>query len=119
MKTAVWVVVYFAMCFLLFTAWMFSFAPYNGQEHAFSLTYLLNLFFLHVVMVPYYEFFQIEPYINALMSLGDESGQMIRFHQMVPVLWIYSLSALLTFVVYIIYAKWLTHNRLKGKLLQK
>jgi hypothetical protein len=69
-------------------------------------------------MVPYYEFFQTEPYINALMSLGDESDQMIRFHQMVPVLWIYSLSALLTFVVYIIYAKWLTHNRLKGKLLQ-
>lgn len=48
MKTAVWVVVYFAMCFLLFTGWMFAFAqytPYNGQEHAFSLTYLLNLFF--------------------------------------------------------------------------
>ncbi len=39
MKTAVWVVVYFAMCFLLFTGWMFAFAqyaPYNGQEHAFS-----------------------------------------------------------------------------------
>ena len=43
MKTAVWVVVYFAMCFLLFTGWIFAFAqyaPYNGQEHAFSLTYL-------------------------------------------------------------------------------
>ena len=52
MKTAIWVVVYFTMCFLLFTGWMFAFAqyaPYNGQEHAFSLTYLLNLFFLHVV----------------------------------------------------------------------
>ena len=103
MKTAVWVVVYFAMCFLLFTGWMFAFAqyaPYNGQEHAFSLTYLLNLFFLHVVMVPYYEFIQTETYSNALMSLADESGQMIRFHHVVPVLWIYSLSALLTFVVY-------------------
>ena len=69
MKTAVWVVVYFAMCFLLFTGWMFAFAqyaPYNGQEHAFSLTYLLNLFFLHVVMVPYYEFIQTETYSNAL-----------------------------------------------------
>ncbi|CTQ16726.1 hypothetical protein [Klebsiella variicola] len=78
MKTAVWVVVYFAMCFLLFTGWMFAFAqyaPYNGQEHAFSLTYLLNLFFLHVVMVPYYEFFQTEAYSNALMSLADESGK--------------------------------------------
>ncbi|SXQ38670.1 Uncharacterised protein [Klebsiella pneumoniae] len=55
MKTAIWVVVYFTMCFLLFTGWIFAFAqyaPYNGQEHAFSLTYLLNLFFLHVVMVP-------------------------------------------------------------------
>ena len=43
MKTAIWVVVYFTMCFLLFTGWMFAFAqytPYNGQEHAFSLTYL-------------------------------------------------------------------------------
>ena len=51
MKTAIWVVVYLTMCFLLFTGWMFAFAqyaPYNGQEHAFSLTYLLNLFFLHV-----------------------------------------------------------------------
>ena len=117
MKTAVWVVVYFAMCFLLFTGWMFAFAQYatyNGQGHAFSLTYLLNLFFLHVVMVPYYEFFQTEPYSNALMSLADESGQMIHFHQVVPVLWIYSLSALLTFVVYITYAKWFT-NRLKEK----
>ncbi len=46
-----------------------------GQEHAFSLTYLLNLFFLHVVMVPYYEFFQTEAYSNALMSLADESGK--------------------------------------------
>lgn len=47
MKTAIWVVVYLTMCFLLFTGWMFAFAqyaPYNGQEHAFSLTYLLNLF---------------------------------------------------------------------------
>ncbi len=46
MKTAIWVVVYLTMCFLLFTGWMFAFAqyaPYNGQEHAFSLTYLLNL----------------------------------------------------------------------------
>ncbi len=57
-----------------------QYAPYNGQEHAFSLTYLLNLFFLHVVMVPYYEFFQTEIYSNVLMSLADESGQMIRFH---------------------------------------
>ncbi len=83
MKTAIWVVVYFTMCFLLFTGWIFAFAqyaPYNGQEHAFSLTYLLNLFFLHVVMVPYYEFFQTEIYSNVLMSLADESGQMIRFH---------------------------------------
>ena len=122
MKTAVWVVVYFAMCFLLFTGWMFAFAqytPYNGQEHAFSLTYLLNLFFLHVVMVPYYEFIQTETYSNTLMSMADESGQMIRFHHVVPVLRIYSLSALLTFVGYIIYAKWFTHNWLKGKLLPK
>ncbi|HBU2284287.1 TPA: hypothetical protein RRU23_005074, partial [Klebsiella pneumoniae] len=85
----------------------------------FSLTYLLNLFFLHVVMVPYYEFFQTEIYSNVLMSLADESGQMIRFHHVVPVLGIYSLSALLTFVGYIIYAKWFTHNRLKGNLLPK
>ena len=122
MKTAIWVVVYFTMCFLLFTGWIFAFAqyaPYNGQEHAFSLTYLLNLFFLHVVMVPYYEFFQTEIYSNVLMSLADESGQMIRFHHVVPVLGIYSLSALLTFVGYIIYAKWFTHNRRKGNLLPK
>jgi uncharacterized membrane protein len=68
-------------------------------------------------MVPYYEFFQTETYSNVLMSLADESGQMIRFHHVVPVLRIYSLSALLTFVGYIIYAKWFTHNWLKGKLL--
>nr|WP_085842389.1 hypothetical protein [Klebsiella pneumoniae] len=101
MKTAIWVVVYFTMCFLLFTGWIFAFAqyaPYNGQEHAFSLT---------------------EIYSNVLMSLADESGQMIRFHHVVPVLGIYSLSALLTFVGYIIYAKWFTHNRLKGNLLPK
>ncbi|MGS7959650.1 hypothetical protein [Escherichia coli] len=43
MKTAIWVVVYLTMCFLLFTGWMFAFAqyaPYNGQEHAFSLALL-------------------------------------------------------------------------------
>jgi hypothetical protein len=48
------------------------------------------------------------------MSLADESGQMIRF-----ITWYlfsgYSLSALLTFVVYITYAKWFTRNRLKEK----
>ncbi|HCI6001240.1 TPA: hypothetical protein NPN33_004764 [Klebsiella variicola subsp. variicola] len=122
MKTAVWVMVYFAICFLMFTGWMFGFAqytPFNGQEKVFSLTYLLNLFFLHIVMEPYYHFFKIETYSNALMSLADDSGQMIRFHQTVPVLWIYSLSALLTFVVYIISAKWFTHNRVKGKYLTK
>lgn len=122
MKTAVWVVVYFAICFLMFTGWMFGFAqfaPFNGQEQAFSQPSLLNLFFLYVVMEPFYQFFQIETYINALMSLADDSGQMIRFHQTVPVLWIYSLSALLTFVVYIISAKWFTHNRVKGKYLSK
>ncbi|MEM0606674.1 hypothetical protein AAFL38_29660, partial [Klebsiella grimontii] len=58
---------------------------------------------------------QTETYSNALMSMADESGQMIRFHHVVPVLWIYSLSALLTFAVYITYVKWFTHNRLKEK----
>lgn len=28
MKTAIWVVVYLTMCFLLFTGWMFAFAQY-------------------------------------------------------------------------------------------
>ena len=28
MKTAIWVVVYFTMCFLLFTGWIFAFAQY-------------------------------------------------------------------------------------------
>ena len=31
MKTAIWVVVYFTMCFLLFTGWMFAFAQYAPQ----------------------------------------------------------------------------------------
>jgi hypothetical protein len=33
--------------------------PITGRN-TFSLTYLLNLFFLHVVMVPYYEFFRLK-----------------------------------------------------------
>jgi hypothetical protein len=37
-----------------------SMRPITGRKHAFSLTYLLNLFFLHVVMVPYYEFFRLK-----------------------------------------------------------
>jgi hypothetical protein len=49
--------------FSAFHGWMFAFAqyaPYNGQEHAFSLTYLLNLFFLHVVMVPTTSLFRLK-----------------------------------------------------------
>lgn len=116
MKTVLVVVVYFAVCFLIFTGWMIGFAqhaPFNGQEQAFSLTYLLNLFFLYVVMEPFYQFLQVIKHVKVLLELEDNSGQLINFYKEIPVMWIYSLSAVLTFVFYIIAGKLFTRKRVK------
>ena len=116
MKTVSVAVVYLAVCFLMFTGWMIGFAqhaPFNGQEQAFSLTYLLNLFFLLVVMEPFIQFSQITKYFKVLLDLGDDSGQLINFYNEIPVMWIYSLSAVLTFVFYIIAGKLFTRKKVK------
>lgn len=120
MKTVSGAVVYLVVCFLVFTGWLVCFAqhvPLNGLEHDLTLMYLLNLFYVYVLMEPFYQFFQVTEYFKAILVLEDNSGQSITFYNEIPVIWIYSLSALLTFVIYIIYAKWFTHNRLKGKYL--
>ncbi|MGF8369939.1 hypothetical protein AAGQ26_28490, partial [Klebsiella pneumoniae] len=58
--------------------------------------------------------------LRGVRQQQDEPGRFsICSRQAAVVLRIYSLSALLTFVGYIIYAKWFTHNWLKGKLLPK
>lgn len=114
MKVAVWAAVYYAVCFLMFTGWIIGFSqhpPFHVQEQPFSLTYLYNLFYLYVVMEPYYQFFQIDRYFSSLMVLADDTGQMISFYKDVPVMWIYSLSTLLTFVIYIISANWFKKSR--------
>lgn len=115
MKTLSVAVVYLAVCFLMFTGWMIGFAqhaPFNGQEQAFSLTYLLYLFSLYVVREPFYQFFQVTKYVKVFLDLGDDSGQLINFYNEIPVMWIYSLSAVLTFF-YIIAGKLFTHKRVK------
>ncbi|HGK4105801.1 TPA: hypothetical protein ACJ2PE_003913 [Klebsiella pneumoniae] len=111
MKIVSGAVVYLAVCFLVFTGWLVCFAqhaPLNGHEHTVTLKYLLNLFFLYVLMEPFYQFFQVTNYVKGLLDLADNSGQLINFHKEIPVMWIYSLSAVLTSVVYLIYAKWFT-----------
>ncbi len=50
MKTVSGVLVYLAVCFLVFTAWLICFAqhaPFPGGEQALTLTYLLNVFFVY------------------------------------------------------------------------
>lgn len=116
MKTVSVAVVYLAVCFLMFTGWMIGFAqhaPFNGQEQAFSLTYLLNLFFLYVVMEPFYQFVQVTQYVKVYLDLEDKSGQLINFYKEIPVMWIYSLSAVLTFVFYITADKLFSRKRVK------
>ena len=113
MKTVSVAVVYLAVCFLMFTGWMIGFAqhaPFNGQEQAFSLTYLLNLFFLYVVMEP---FLQVTEYVKVYLELEDKSGQLINFYKEIPFMWIYILSAVLTFVFYIIADKLFSRKRVK------
>lgn len=117
MKTVIWVVVYLAVCFLVFSGWLVCFAqhaPFNGHEHDLILKYLLNLFCVYVLMEPYYQFFQVIEYFKVLIVLEDDSGQSIRFYKEIPVMWIYSLSAVLTSVVYLIYAKWFTLKNNSG-----
>nr|URZ94497.1 Hypothetical protein [Raoultella ornithinolytica] len=65
-------------------------------------------------MEPYYQFFQVIEYFKVLIVLEDDSGQSIRFYKEIPVMWIYSLSAVLTSVVYLIYAKWFTLKNNSG-----
>lgn len=120
MKTVIWVVVYLVVSILVFSGWLICFsqhAPLKGPEYDLTLTYLLNIFYVYVLMEPFYQFFQVTEYFKAILVLEDKSGQSISFYNEIPVMWIYNLSALLTIVVYIIYAKWFTHNRLKGKYL--
>lgn len=116
MKTAIWVTVYLAVCNLLFSGWLICFAqhvPLNGLEHDLTLTYLLNLFFVYVLMEPFYQFFQVTEYFKVLMVLEDNSSQPITFYNEIPVIWIYSLSALLTIVLHVISGKWIFHRRLQ------
>lgn len=116
MKSAVWAVVYLAICILVFSGWVACFAqhaPFNGHEHDLTLKYLLNLFFVYVLMEPFYQFFQVTNYVKGHLDLADNSGQLINFYKEIPVMWIYSLSAVLTYVVYLIYAKWFVRKRVQ------
>ena len=116
MKTAIWITVYLAVCTLLFSGWLICFAqhaPLNGLEHDLTLTYLLNLFFVYVLMEPFYQFFQVTEYFKVLMILEDNSSQSITFYNEIPVIWIYSLSALLTIVLHVISGKWIFRRRLQ------
>ena len=85
----------------------------NGHEHDLTLKYLLNLFCVYVLMEPFYQFFQVTEYFKAIPVLEDKSGQSIIFYNEIPVMWIYSLSAVLTSVVYLIYAKWFVRKRVQ------
>ncbi|MBK0167429.1 hypothetical protein [Klebsiella sp. S69] len=111
MKTVIWVMVYLAICILVFSGWLVCFAqhaPLSGHEHELTVMYLLNLFYDYVLMEPFYQFFQVTDYFKAILVLEDDSGQSITFYKETPVIWIYSLSAILTSVAYLIYAKWFT-----------
>ncbi|WP_371113402.1 MULTISPECIES: hypothetical protein [Klebsiella pneumoniae complex] len=119
MKTVSGAVVYLVVCFLVFTGWLVCFAqhaPLNGLEHAVTLKYLLNLFVGYVFMKPIAHFFQIDTYIIAFMTLSDDTEQMIPFYKEIPVMWIYSLSAVLTFVIYLVSVKWFFRKRVQRKL---
>lgn len=119
MKTVSGAVVYLVVCFLVFTGWLVCFsqhAPLNGPEHDLTLTYLLNLFYVYVLMEPFYQFFQIDTYIIAFMTLSDDTEQMIPFYKEIPVMWIYSLSAVLTFVIYLVSVKWFFRKTVQRKL---
>ncbi|MGX2011068.1 hypothetical protein ACWIVX_14585 [Enterobacter asburiae] len=116
MKAAVWAVVYSAICILVFSGWVACFAqhaPFNGHEHDLTLKYLLNLFCVYVLMEPFYQFFQVTEYFKTILALEDKSEQAICFYNEIPVMWIYSLSAVLTSVVYLIYAKWFVRKRVQ------
>lgn len=116
MKTVSGAVVYLVVCFLVFTGWLVCFAQHvslNGPEHDLTLMYLLNLFFVYVLMEPFYQFFQVTEYFKVLMVLEDNSSQSITFYNEIPVIWIYSLSALLTIVLHVISGKWIFHRRLQ------
>jgi len=105
MKTVSGVLVYLAVCFLVFTAWLVCFAQhaqFPGGEQALTLTYLLNLFFVYFLMVPFIHFFQVETYSKALMGLADGTGHLTQFYEEVPVMLIYLLSAGLTLFFYFI-----------------
>ena len=114
MKTVIWVVVYLVVSILVFSGWLICFsqhAPLNGTEHDLTLTYLLNLFYVYVLMEPFYQFFQVTEYFKAILVLEDKSGQSIIFYNEIPVMLIYSLSALLTIVLYVISGKGIFHRR--------
>lgn len=116
MKTVVWVVMYLVVSILVFSGWLICFSqhtPLNGPEHDLTLTYLLNLFYVYFLMEPFYQFFQVTEYFKAILVLEDKSGQSISFYNEIPVMWIYSLSALLTIVLYVISGKWIFHRRLQ------
>ncbi|MHB7521229.1 hypothetical protein ACYCNO_24080 [Klebsiella pneumoniae] len=122
MKTVSGVLVYLAVCFLVFTAWLICFAqhaPFPGGEQALTLTYLLNVFFVYFLMVPFIHFFQVETYYKALMGLADGTEHIIQFYEEVPVMLIYLFSAGLTLFFYFIPLKLFFNKKLKLQLQQK
>lgn len=95
------VTTYILLCLLVFSTWLIfisQFSTLDGYNLSGKMMYILNTFFIYVVMAPFDAF--LDRPLTMVREVADSSGQMTRFYNEIPILWIYGISALLCFSVY-------------------
>ncbi|HCZ9102104.1 TPA: hypothetical protein O4G09_005236 [Klebsiella michiganensis] len=107
------VTTYMLLCLLVFSTWVIfisQFSTLDGYDLSGKMMYILNAFFIYVVMAPFDAF--LDGSLTMVREAADSSGQMTRFYNEMPILWIYGISALLCFSIYKFFNRISAHQRI-------
>ncbi|WP_045450017.1 hypothetical protein [Citrobacter sp. S-77] len=103
-SVSICVTTYILLCFLVFSTWLIFISQYStldGPDLSGKMMYILNAFFIYVLMAPFDAFFDSS--LTMVREVANSSEQMTRFYNEIPILWIYGISALLCFSIYTLF----------------